>query len=115
MKRKGIASILAILFLAIFATMAVVYAEGAGTNLTCADNQSNILQARLSAESGVAYLSSVMETLQFTGTPSGQALLDAAAAALQAQLSGSAEYMPDKVTAMLSRIYCEGSFLSLTP
>ena len=98
MKHKGIASILAILFLAIFATMAVVYAEGAGTNLACADNQSNILQARLSAESGVAYLSNVMEKLQFTGAPSGQALLNAAAAGLQGQLSGSANLGGQNVT-----------------
>lgn len=98
MKHKGIASILAILFLAIFATMAVVYAEGAGTNLSCADNQSNILQARLSAESGVAYLSTVMKKLQFTGSPSGQALLDAAAAEIQAQLNGSANLGGQNVT-----------------
>ena len=98
MKCKGVASILAILFLAIFATMAVVYTEAASTNLTCADNQSHILQARLSAESGMAYLSSVMDNLQLAGSPSGQALLDAVAAALQAQLSGSANLGGQAVT-----------------
>ena len=77
MKHKGIASILAILFLAIFATMAIVYAEGAGANLACADNQSNILQARLSAESGMAYLSNVLGKLQLAGNPSGQAVISA--------------------------------------
>ena len=98
MKHKGIISILAILFLAIFATMAVVYTEVAGTNLACADNQSQILQARLSAESGMAYLSNVLQKLQLAGSPSGQALLDAVAAGLQAQLSGSANFGGQPVT-----------------
>ncbi len=90
MKQKGLVSVLAIMFLAIFATMSLVFMESASTNVTCADNQSKILQARLSAESGMAYLSNVLENLPLSGSPSGQALLDAAAAALQAQLNGSA-------------------------
>jgi hypothetical protein len=90
MKPKGLISVLAIMFLAIFATMSLVYMEAAGTNLTCADNQSHILQARLNAESGMAYLSYVLENLQLAGNPSGQALLDAAALGLEAQLNGSA-------------------------
>ena len=98
MKRKGLISVLAIMFLAIFATMALVFVESASTNLTCADNQSRILQARLSAESGMAYLSNVLEKLQLAGSPSGQALLDAAAAALRTQLSGSANLGGQAVT-----------------
>lgn len=86
--RRGAVYVLAMLFLAIFASMAVAYASSSGLNLIKADNQAQILRARMAAESGMEHMTYVLEHVSVSGN-SGQALLDEMATKISDRLDGT--------------------------
>ncbi|HDY65665.1 MAG TPA: hypothetical protein ENH84_05490, partial [Phycisphaerae bacterium] len=56
-RKKGSALVIALLFLGLFSAFAIVCGTVGSTSLSQAENQTASQQARLSAESGVLYLS----------------------------------------------------------
>lgn len=53
--RRGVASVLAMLYLVLFATLAVGFAEASGLNSQVARNERNLAQARASSDAGLAF------------------------------------------------------------
>jgi len=87
---RGFASVLALILLATFASLATVFACGANMNLKTVTNQVEGNQTRLEAESGMAYLSYVLQQTSLPAGATWQDALDDLAAALQSSLNGTA-------------------------
>ncbi len=89
-RREGIACILAMFILVIFASLAVAHMSAVQSSFQQAQNQNAVTSARLEAESGLQFATWVLRQTQLPRGLSGQAMLDALAAALQASLEGTA-------------------------
>jgi len=87
---RGIASVLAIILLALFATIAAAFASETSLNFRKAGNVIHTQNARLQAESAVAFYSHLLRRVNLPSGASGQAMLDALALRLQARLEGTA-------------------------
>ncbi len=88
-RSQGAVSVVALLFLAMFATMSLEFFESTETNLAEADNTCSALQARLAAESGLAFCAREIENNGVSGCLRGQPLLDAMAAQIKTDLNGT--------------------------
>lgn len=66
--RKAFACILALILLAVCASLAVAWAAGAGLSLKASSNYGNAAQARLAAEGGLAFLLHAAAPLRLPGT-----------------------------------------------
>ncbi|MCJ7544021.1 MAG: hypothetical protein MUP47_05550 [Phycisphaerae bacterium] len=66
--RKAFAYILALILLAMCASLAVVWAAGAGLSLKASSNYGNAAQARLAAEGGLTFLLRTMAPVRLPGT-----------------------------------------------
>lgn len=88
-RSKGVVAIMAMLFLAIFAAMAIAFFDCTGTSLAQADNTCSALQARLTAESGMAFCVREITHNGVSGCLRGQPLLDAMAAQIKTDLNGT--------------------------
>src|SRR5689334_24201031 len=53
--RKGVASVLAMLYMVLFATLAVGFAEATVMNAQISRNQRNLEQSRVSADAGLSF------------------------------------------------------------
>lgn len=100
----GLATVLALVFLAIFATLAVVFFSATSMNLAAAGNSQGMLDARLAAESGQSFLIYKMERCGVKGSLRGQALLDGLALKLKADLNGTANLNGAQVTSTSTAI-----------
>lgn len=87
--RRGSAHVLAIILLAVFATLAASLASDASMNLRKASNDARVHVTQMEAEGGLAYLSLVLREVVLP-PGEGQTMLDNLAAALQARLNGTA-------------------------
>ncbi len=86
---RGVASILALLFLAIFASLSVAFFTSSSMNLVQSSNVAAIAEARLAAESGLSFLIYELSHCGVSGSLRGQALLDSLADRLSADLDGT--------------------------
>ncbi|HDY65631.1 MAG TPA: hypothetical protein ENH84_05315 [Phycisphaerae bacterium] len=87
--RKGSALVTALLFLGLFSVFAIVCVSVGSTTLSQAENYNESQQARLSAESGVLYLSYLFKQAQLPADVTPQQCLDSAADYLAKQLNGN--------------------------
>ena len=62
-REKGSALVIALLFLGLFSAFAIVCGSVGSTCLSQAENQTESQQARLSAESGILYLSYLLKQI----------------------------------------------------
>lgn len=88
-RRRGVVSVLAILMLAIFFTLAVSYTTMTTFNETLAYNQARAEVARFQAESGVSFVLRNLSSVPVPAGAGGTTLLNAIAASLAAQLDGT--------------------------
>ena len=88
-RKKGSALVIALLFLGLFSAFAIVCGTVGSTSLSQAENQTASQQARLSAESGVLYLSSLLKQAHLPADATPQQSFDRAASYLAEQLDGS--------------------------
>lgn len=88
--RRGLVSILAILFLAIFAALGVAFVSTTSLNVAQASNARQANDARLAAESGLSFMSYNLPQCGVSGALRGQALLNSTATKLAATLNGTA-------------------------
>ena len=86
---RGSVSFLALLLLAVFATLGAVHYASSTMNMLQASNFRGVLEARLAAESGVGYLTRELQISEVSGALRGQALLRALAAEFGANLDGT--------------------------
>ena len=89
-RRAGICSILALVLLCFFASLAVAFASATNMGLQRAHNLENASRAHAAAESGLAFLMYRLEQAELGTNLSGQALLDDLASYLQSELNGTA-------------------------
>ena len=89
-RRSGVASILALLLICVCSALAVAFFASTGMNFVKASNSCSALEARLAAESGLSFLVREATTCGVSGCLRGQALLDAFAAQIKADLNGTA-------------------------
>jgi len=88
--RRGVAYVLAVIALAIFAALAAALASQTGMGLRKASNQALIQATRHDAESGMAYFSLLLRGTRLSGELAGQELLEALASSLRGRLEGTA-------------------------
>jgi hypothetical protein len=87
---RGVALILALLILTVFASLSVAFFSSTSMNLVQSSNLEAATRARLAAESGLSFLIYEMLHCGISGSLRGQALLDSLAARLSADLNGTA-------------------------
>lgn len=89
--RAGIVSILALMFLVIFATLAIAFMSGVNMSVAQADNQKYAQDALLAAESGMSFHGYVLKNTTVSTGLQGTALMDALNTSLsnQAMLTGN--------------------------
>ncbi|MBL7132993.1 MAG: hypothetical protein ISS78_02740 [Phycisphaerae bacterium] len=91
MKRQttqdGVVSVLAVIFLAMFAAMGIAYAAATNNSMLQADNLSSVQNAQLQADSGLEYFTHVLRQVQIPSGLSGQDLLAAVELAVAAPLN----------------------------
>ena len=88
--RRGVAAILALLLLGIFAALGIAFAASTGSSFIKAANYSTIVGARLEAESGLSFCNYQFSQVSLAPGLSGQPMLAAMASALGARLNGTA-------------------------
>jgi hypothetical protein len=88
--RKAFAYVLALILLAVFMILAVVYTAAANLSLRSGHNYGDAVQARLSAESGLAFALHAMERVRLPGSVTSSTFPGALSSALGGQLNGTA-------------------------
>ena len=86
-KRNGAVSVLAVVFLAMFAALAIAYATAANNAMLQADNLARAQNARLQAESGLEYFGLLLQQVEIPRNLSGEELVAAVEAAVSAPLN----------------------------
>ena len=106
--RKGMASILALMLLAIFAVLAIAHATTFNASLYQSRNRALVDTARLQAESGLSFLIHHLNRISLPGGASGEELLDAVAQRLGERLNGSPNLAGASIT-------YDGSLITVPP
>ena len=88
-QRKGIAAILAMLFLVLIATLAVGFAAATTMNAQIAKNERAMNQARAAADGGMQFVRYQLGQMSLAPTVQTSGLMDAVAQALGQQLNGT--------------------------
>lgn len=100
--RRGLASVLAMLFLVLFATLAVGFAAATSMNAQISRNERALQQAESAADGGMQFMRFQLGAMTLPPAPLGSltdsALLNAVATALGTQLNGSANMNGHVVT-----------------
>ncbi len=87
-RSQGSVLILTMVFLALFATLAIAFSSATGMNLRVADSTRNASQARLVAESGLAYMVGRLRAMELDAD-AATAPLPAVASRLAAEMNGT--------------------------
>lgn len=87
--RKGVASLLAMLYLTIFATLAVGFAEACVLNAQISRNERNLAQSRVSADAGLSFARYYLGTMTLPAGTTNANLLANTAAQLGNQLNNT--------------------------
>ncbi len=98
MKKTAFASILALVFLSLFAALAVSFMVMNDTNLAQADNLNDVQTVLYEAESGLTFCNYLLSNVSLSQGLSSQEKLDALATALQSALNGTANLGSSSVT-----------------
>lgn len=88
-KRRGIASVLAMLYLTLFSVLAIGFYAGTTLSGQIARNEKNMSDAQLAAETGLQFIRYQLGQLDFTTAPSDSALLSSVAVQLGTMMNGS--------------------------
>jgi len=96
--RRGFAYILAILLLAMFSTLAVAFAASTDTNLRKSDNHRLVLDARLAAESGLAFTLKRLQDIRLPAQTTEANFLSNLTDALGERLDGTVNLGSQTVT-----------------
>jgi hypothetical protein len=88
--RRGVAAILAMIYLCLFATLAIGFYSTITTAVQISKNEKQTGQALMAADSGLQFIRYHLANAQLTGGSSPSALFTALAASLQDRLDGSA-------------------------
>lgn len=96
-RQGGFAYVMALIMLALFASLAAAFAAEVNMGLRKADNQLHVSQTRLQAESGIAFYSRTLQEASLPPGVAGQEALDALAASLSAKLDGTANLVGESV------------------
>ncbi len=89
-RNSGIVAVVALIFLMVFATLGVSYATFANASFLQANNLADSQVARMSAESGLAFMNYVLDGASVSSGATGQDLLDAVANHVSGVLDDSA-------------------------
>lgn len=103
--RSGIVSILALLFLCIFASLGVALAVSTDLSLKKADNQQLALQAQMSAESGLDFCKHRLQELRLSPNISGDDLFNELVSSLQSELNGTGNLSGNTVSSTGGNIF----------
>ncbi len=87
---RGSTLILTMIFVSIFATLAVAYTAATNMNLQQADSHRKAQSAQLAAESGLAHAVAILRGMQLNSADSDEDMLQAAADLMAATLDGTA-------------------------
>jgi len=82
-------SILAIIFLAIFASLSVAFFTSTSLNLAQSDNMKSTMEARLAAESGMGFLTREITGCGVSGSLRGSILLNSLAGRIKTDMNGT--------------------------
>ncbi len=88
-RRRAFAYVLAIILLAVFASLAVVYSAGANLSARTSSNYGSSLQARLAAEGGLSYMLNQLDGVRLPGTTSQGSFLSNLAPVLSDKFDGT--------------------------
>ena len=105
--RRGVVYVLALLLLAVCTALAGALAVSANVNLKIADNETNILNARMSAEGGLSYVCYLLANEPIS-TGSDEEILNSIADLLRPSLEGPGK-LPD------GGISCNGRTVTVPP
>lgn len=89
-RHKGIASVLAMLYMVLFATLAVGFAEATSMNAQISKNQRSLEQARASADAGISFARYYLGTMTLPAGTTSSTLLANTATQLGLQLNNTA-------------------------
>ena len=87
--RRGMSSIIALMFLSLFACLAAAYAAFANCNLVTANNQAAVQAARMQAESGMSFMLRTVKALQFPAGTTEETLMANLRQSLAERLEGT--------------------------
>jgi hypothetical protein len=88
--RKAFAYVLAIIFLAVFVTLAAISAAAINLSLQSSRNYENAVQARMATESGLAFILHTLEDVRLAGSTTSSDFSDVLASVLGGRLNGTA-------------------------
>jgi len=88
-RRRGFASVLALMFLAVMCSLAVAFFASTNTELKKSENLGHVAAARMEAEGGMAFLSYQLRRHSPQDIRTGQELLDGLAVAMGETMNGS--------------------------
>lgn len=89
-QRQGMMSVLAMLYLVLFSTLAVGFYSAVNTAVQISRNDLKVNRAQVSAESGMQFITHALGRLNIPGSTAPEALMDEVHAQLVAQLQGTA-------------------------
>ena len=95
---QAFASLLALILLAVMAALAVVFAAASNLSLRTSHSHNNATQARLLAESGLAYTLKTLQPLRLPGTTDEQTFAPNLSSALGEKLNGTPNLSGQPVT-----------------
>jgi len=87
--KRGFAAVLAIVFVGMFAAMALAISMGANVAMARAENYERVQAAKFEAENGLAFYTYHLRQVQVPPSVEGRELLEAVAAELAVQLNGT--------------------------
>ncbi len=96
-RQGGFAYVMALIMLALFASLAAAFAADVNLDLRKADNQLCVNKTRLQAESGIAFYSRTLQEIALPPGVVGQEALDALATSLRAKLDGTVNLVGQSV------------------
>ena len=96
-RQRGVAYVMALILLALVASLAAAFAAEVNMDLRQADNQLRLNKTRLQAESGIAFYSRTLQEIALPPGVVGQEALDALATSLRAKLDGTVNLVGQSV------------------
>ena len=96
--RRGIVSVLAMLFMVLFAVLALGFYASVNTAVSIADNQRQQVQSRLAGESGMAFIKYHLANLDISGATQSDQLFSTVATQLGSRLNGKTNMGGNTVT-----------------
>jgi len=97
-RRRGVVLVAAMWFMCILVTLGLAFSHAAHLNAQMSQNLKLALEARLAAESGLAFHAYLLQSAVISDSSTGQAILDSVAATLSSRLDGTPNLQGQSVT-----------------